>query len=131
MENPKIAIESIIDGEKTLGGLTVYPITIGRYALLELVESPFIVKDKEFTIYNLIPSFYVMCSPKEDLRGYTRKNVENLIEKSMEWADDLDTEIVPKLIDEIAYALGLLKKIQPQAQENSGESKKDSAQTVG
>lgn len=131
MNNPTLAIESIVDGEKKLGGLTIYPITIGRYALLELVESPFVTKGQDFNVYNLVPSFYVMCSPKENLRGYTRKNVENLIEKAMEWADDLDTDIVPQLIDEIAYTLGLLKKISPNNSESQDTSKKDIAQTVG
>ena len=131
MENPKIAIEAIVDGEKRIGDLKVYPISIGRYALLELVESPFVAKDKDFTLYNLVPTFYIMCNPKENLKGYTRKNIENLVEKSLEWAEDFDTSIVSKLIDDVAEALGLLKKVQPQAPEKNGESKKDSAQTVG
>lgn len=113
MENPKLAIEAIVDGEKQIGGLTVYPVTIGRYALLELVESPFVVKGKEFTIYNLVPSFYIMCNPKEKLRGYTRKKVDDLVENSMEWSESLETDLVPELIDGIAEALGLLKKVSP------------------
>ena len=133
MENPKIAIEAIVDGEKIIGkdDLKVYPISIGRYALLELVESPFVAKDKDFTLYNLVTTFYIMCNPKENLKGYTRKNIETLVEKSLEWAEDFDTSIVSKLIDDVAEALGLLKKVQPQAAEKAGESKKDSAQTVG
>lgn len=132
MENPKIAIEAIVDGEKRIGDdLKVYPISIGRYALLELVESPFVSKDKDFTLYNLVPTFYIMCNPKENLKGYTRKNIETLVEKSLEWAEDFDTSIVSKLIDDVAESLGLLKKVQPQAPEKAGESKKDSAQTVG
>lgn len=119
MENPKIAIEAIVDGEKKIGDVKVYPISIGRYALLELVESPFVSKDKEFIVYNLVPSFYIMCNPKENLKGYTRKNVEQLVEKSLEWAEDLDTSIVPKLIDAIAETLGLLKKVSPNSQESS------------
>ena len=80
MENPKIAIEAIVDGEKKIGDdLKVYPISIGRYALLELVESPFVAKDKDFTLYNLVPTFYIMCNPKENLKGYTRKNIEALV----------------------------------------------------
>ena len=75
MENPKIAIEAIVDGEKRIADLKVYPISIGRCALLELVESPFVAKDKDFTLYNLVPTFYIMCNPKENLKGYTRKNI--------------------------------------------------------
>lgn len=131
MENPKIAIEAIVDGEKKIGDLKVYPISIGRYALLELVESPFVVKGQDFKVCNLVPSFYIMCSPKEDLTGYTRKNTDTLVEKAMEWSEDLDTDLVPSLIDKIAESLGLLKKVSPSSSEKAGESKKDSAQTVG
>ena len=88
-------------------------------------------KDNDFTLYNLVPTFYIMCNPKENLKGYTRKNIESLVEKSLEWAEDFDTSIVSKLIDDVAESLGLLKKVQPQAAEKAGESKKDSAQTVG
>ena len=131
MDNPTLANETIIAGERKIGDLTVYPISIGRYALLELIESPFITKDKEFTVYNLVPTFYVMCSDKSQLKGYTRKNIDDLIEKSLAWSDDIDTSIVPKIIDKIAEELGLMKKISPQAAEDGNSSKKETAQTAG
>ena len=131
MDNPTLAIEAIIAGDRKIGDLTVYPISMGRYALLELIESPFITKDKEFTVYNLVPTFYVMCSEKSQLKGYTRKNIDDLIEKSLAWSDDIDTSIVPKIIDKIAEELGLMKKISPQAVEDGNSSKKETAQTAG
>ena len=131
MDNPTLANEAIIAGERKIGDLTVYPISMGRYALLELIESPFITKDKEFTVYNLVPTFYVMCSEKSQLKGYTRKNIDDLIEKSLAWSDDIDTSLVPKMIDKIAEELGLMKKISPQATEDSNSSKKETAQTAG
>lgn len=131
MDNPTLANEAIIAGERKIGDLTVYPISMGRYALLELIESPFITKDKEFTVYNLVPTFYVMCSEKSQLKGYTRKNIDDLIEKSLAWSDDINTDLVPKMIDKIAEELGLMKKISPQAAEDSNSSKKETAQTAG
>lgn len=131
MENPTLANEAIITGERKIGDLTVYPISMGRYALLELIESPFITKDKEFTVYNLVPTFFVMCSEKSQLKGYTRKNIDDLIEKSLAWSEDIDTDLVPKMIDKIAEELGLMKKVAPQATEDGNSSKKETAQTVG
>lgn len=36
-DNPKTAIDSILEADKTVKGTTVHPLTLGRYALLELV----------------------------------------------------------------------------------------------
>lgn len=131
MDNPTLATETIITGERKIGDLTVYPISMGRYALLELIESPFITKDKEFTVYNLVPTFYVMCSDKSQIKGYTRKNIDDLVEKALEWSDSIDTKIVPQMIDKIADELGLMRKVQPQSVEDTSTSKKETAQTAG
>jgi hypothetical protein len=42
MNNPKSAIDALLEDVKTVDDLTVYPITLGRYALLELVKCPMI-----------------------------------------------------------------------------------------
>lgn len=41
--NPKIALDALLaDNEKTVAEYRLYPITLGRYALLELVGSPLV-----------------------------------------------------------------------------------------
>ena len=60
MNDPKAAINSILDDETTINHTTVYPITLARYALLELVDSPFIGSGKDMSISNILPSLYIM-----------------------------------------------------------------------
>ena len=45
-ENPTSAIDAILEDDKEIGnnGLRIYPLTLGRYALLELVKSPLITR---------------------------------------------------------------------------------------
>ena len=81
MTNPKTAVDTILDSEKTINGTTVYPMTLARYALLELVESPFVTPNVKFTINNLVPSFFICCSPIDKLKGINSKNLDPKTEK--------------------------------------------------
>ena len=60
MNDPTSAINAILDDETTINKTTVYPITLARYALLELVDSPFISSGKDMSISNILPSLYIM-----------------------------------------------------------------------
>lgn len=42
MDNPKAAIDALLESTVEAGALTVYPLTVARYALLELIESPLV-----------------------------------------------------------------------------------------
>lgn len=62
MENPKAAIDALLESAVQAGQLTVYPLTVARYALLELIESPLVVVDlnTKLTTLDVIPTIYVM-----------------------------------------------------------------------
>ena len=111
MTNPKTAIDTILTTEKTIDDVTIHPITLARYALLELVESPFVTPDTKFTINNLVPSFFICCAKSEDLKGINSKNLDVLNQRALEWADTLPNTVIDKLIPEIMEALGLIKKV--------------------
>ena len=119
MTNPKIAVDAILDSEKTINGVTIYPMTLARYALLELVESPFVTPNVKFTISNLVPSFFICCSPIDKLKGINSKNIDKLNDLALEWAETLPQTAIDKLIPAIMESLGLINKIAP----NSGEDK--------
>ena len=89
MTNPRTAVDTILDSEKTINGTTVYPMTLARYALLELIESPFVTPNVKFTISNLVPSFFVCCAPIERLKGINSKNIDKLNDRALEWAETL------------------------------------------
>ena len=124
MTNPKTAVDSILDSEKTINGTTVYPMTLARYALLELVESPFVTPNVKFSISNLVPSFFICCSPLEHLKGINSKNIDQLNDRALEWAETLPQTAIDELIPAIMEALGLIKKLTPQNGED--QSKKAS-----
>lgn len=122
MTNPETAINTILATEKTIDDVTIHPITLARYALLELIESPFVTPGKKFTINNLVPSFFICCAKSEDLKGINSKNLDKLNEQALAWAETLPNTVVDKLIPEIMEALGLIKKVSPNTGDD--ESKK-------
>ena len=126
MTNPRTAVDTILDSEKTINGTTVYPMTLARYALLELVESPFVTPNVKFTISNLVPSFFICCAPIERLKGINSKNIDKLNDRALEWAETLPQSAIDELIPAIMEALGLIKKLTPQNGED--QSKKAAAE---
>ena len=123
MTNPRTAVDAILDSEKTINGTTVYPMTLARYALLELVESPFVTPNVKFTINNLVPSFFICCSPIDQLKGINSKNLDKLNDRALEWAETLPQSAIDELIPAIMESLGLIKKLTPQ----NGEDKSKKA----
>ena len=113
MTNPETAINTILATEKTIEDVTIHPITLARYALLELIESPFVTPGKKFTINNLVPSFFICCAKSDELKGINSKNLDVLNQRAMEWAETLPNTVIDKLIPEIMEALGIIKKVSP------------------
>ena len=113
MTNPETAINTILATEKTIEDVTIHPITLARYALLELIESPFVTPGKKFTINNLVPSFFICCAKSDDLKGINSKNLDVLNQRAMEWAETLPNTVIDTLIPEIMEALGIIKKVSP------------------
>ena len=73
-KDPKIVVENVIDsnGTKTdTNKIDIYPVTITRYAFLEMIDSPFLNPEVKFGISTVIPTAYVFCSTSENLRKYT------------------------------------------------------------
>ena len=126
MTNPKTAVDAILDSEKTINGVTIYPMTLARYALLELVESPFVTPNVKFSISNLVPSFFICCSPIDQLKGINSKNLDKLNDRALEWAETLPQTAIDKLIPAIMESLGLINKLTPQNGED--QSKKAAAE---
>lgn len=113
MTNPETAINTILATEKTIDDVTIHPITLARYALLELIESPFVTPGKKFTINNLVPSFFICCAKSDDLKGINSKNLDVLNQRALDWAETLPNTVIDKLIPEIMEALGIIKKVSP------------------
>lgn len=125
-DTPDIVADTILDSEiKLPDNIEVKKLSMARYALMELVESPFIVTDKKFTIDNLLDTFFIMTCDKSDLKGINSKNLDVLHDKAIEFAEELDPKVTSLLIDAIAEKMGLIKDTAPQGGSESGKSQED------
>ena len=105
--NPQTALDALLETESTKS--RVKPLTIARYALLELVESPLTSKAKTPTLANIIPTLYIMCAETEDLRGWSSKSAGELVDEAYRWADGVEdiglvNELVAGVVDKVKQA---------------------------
>lgn len=132
MGNPKAAIEALLETDRDIQGITIYPITIARYGLLELIESPFIVSGKLFNIMNLIPSLYIMALPIDKLKKYRLRNIEDLYQDSVIWSETLIPEQIEEMIKEIDEKIKTMFKVAPEISSDTSETHKGKkVQTAG
>lgn len=132
MENPKTTIEALLETEKTVGGIKIYPITLARYGLLEIVESPFVNDQQVFNILNLIPSLYIMATPIDVLKKYNVRTLEQLFEDAAEWAEELDPTKVSAAAVEIEEKIKTIFRVAPDASaDDKGKHSGKKAQTAG
>ena len=132
-KDPKIIIESVIDNNGTSEiedrNIHIFPLTITRYAILELIDSPFINPEIPFGISTVAPTAYVFVTSSEKLRKYNTKNIDKLTEDALEWCDkNLTLEDFPTLIKNITDQFQNLSKAAPSSGDsistNDGSKKK-------
>ena len=133
-KDPKIVVENVIDsnGIKTdTNKIDIYPVTITRYAFLEMIDSPFLNPEVKFGISTVIPTAYIFCSTSENLRKYTSKDIDKLISDAYAWADEkLTLDDTPELIKNITDQMMKLNKASPSGDTsetvvNDGNKKKE------
>lgn len=107
-----------VDAGET-SGFGLHPLTIARYALLDLIDSPFVTRQSEMTLDQVIPSIYVMAQPARNLAKYSSKNVEELKADAFEWSETLSPEDLAIALNQLADAVLALSKLAPEAVENS------------
>jgi hypothetical protein len=118
MSEPKLELDSILDSNSVQRPFKA--LTIARYALLDLVESPFLGKAK-FSVMTVIPSWYVMTAEISDLKKYNSKNVDKLMEAAVEAADTI--EDVNFLTDFTKKFLEYMAEVNKVGPDESGDSK--------
>lgn len=127
-KDPEIVIKNIVDqnGVKTeTNGIQIYPITITRYAYLEMLDSPFLNPEIKFGVSTVIPTAYVFCLTSEELRKYTSKDIDKLVSDAYAWADTkLTLDDTPELIKNITEQMMKLNQAAPNG---SGETTNESA----
>lgn len=128
-KEPTSAIQAILDNEIQIGNskYTIYPLTIQRYALLALIESP-LLTGGNLELLDLFPTLYIMTHDVKDLSKYTTKNKQALIEdaaaESENWSITDAQQIVDALIKTVSFTLKIA------AADGQGDNKKkEEAQT--
>lgn len=77
MDNPKAAIDALLESTVKAGSLEVHPLTVARYALLELVDSPIVVpKEESLNVVDVVPTVYIMTQPAAKLSKYTSRSID-------------------------------------------------------
>ena len=123
-QNADLALDAILESDKTIGEINIHPITIGRYALLELVKSPFITPNSTFTTYNVIPSIYILSKDIKDLSIYDSTNIEQLKKDAFVWIEQYDDlDVLSRAIQWCVSMVSKLFKISPDSN-SEGEEKK-------
>lgn len=112
-QNPRIVTNAILQNEISFGKVTIGPVTIWKYALLEKLESPFLFADKEFTVENVAPTIFVLAKERSELKPLIN-DFEKLKDEALEFVDDnLSLEDLPKAIQAVVDQFLTLNKAAP------------------
>ena len=103
-DNPIAAVDALLETDTNNASTHIHPMTIARYALLELVESPIVMRSQKVTIESIIPTLYIMTAGVEELKGYNSKNIDKLKDAAFVWADEqtnlsIFDELLAKTVD--------------------------------
>lgn len=134
MDNPKAAIDALLESTVEAGALKVHPLTVARYALLELVGSPLVAEAKQgpLSVVDVIPTVYIMTTEAKDLSKYSSSSVDKLKADAFEWAEDsLTSSSVPLVVNMLAQKLLDLRRIAPEAMADSKKKADVSPATAG
>lgn len=128
MQDPKTALDAILETDGK--SVQVKPLTVARYALMELAGSPFVTPGVEFTVLNVVPSLFVMTQDVSELRGYSSANVQELKDKALEWSEGIDLEQMADALAEIQDKVARMAKTAPSSSAPEGAKKKGSPQAT-
>ena len=123
MTDPIKAIDAALSPAKDVEDIKVYPITLARYALLELVKSPFVTASKDFTTIAMIPTIYVCCADTAQLRKYNSSNIDELKQDAIAFADNIDPKKLVSLVKELDSRVRQLLDVAPQIPEDGNVKK--------
>lgn len=112
-KNPELVLKAATGAQEPLP-VRLHPLTISRYAWLERLDSPFLAKGSEFKVGTVVPTLWAMAADKEELRAAGRKDIEQVKEDALEWADDkIGVDQLPAVIEAVGKALLETSKAAP------------------
>lgn len=133
MNDPRTVLDAVVEAESTnVGGINCKKITIGRYAWLEMIGSPFIDIEKKFNVSNLVASLYICQLDTDELKKYSKKDVQKIEDDAMAWAETVDLDKIGPAVDFILDQFKTIMKIAPGtgSAEDGKKKLKDSEMTT-
>ena len=130
MTDPIKAIDAALSPAKDVEDIKVYPITLARYALLELVKSPFVTASKDFTTIAMIPTIYVCCAETTALKKYNSSNIDELKQDAIAFADNIDPKKLGTLVKELDSRVRQLLDVAPQIPEDGNVKKTENPEQM-
>lgn len=126
MNEPKLELDAILEGKKSFQKLTII-----RYALLDVVDSPFLNKGS-FDMLSIIPSWYVMTADIKELSQYSTDSKDKIREAAYQKADEMEdfSEITKFTKDFVEYIQSLSKIAPDSSGDASVETKGKKAPTA-
>ena len=120
--NPTAALDAILHSNTSVAG-KIQPLTIARYAILELVKSP-LLTGEAFTCERLIETVYLMSIPVRELAKYDSKNIDQVRADAFEWSEsNVDPSELPKIVATLVSRIAEIARVAP---ENVSDKKKAS-----
>lgn len=108
--NPKAAIEACFpDDIKITDEISVKPLTLGHYALLEKINSYLINADHEPDSLEVLKTMYICTKSSKDVFA----ELSNLDEAALEWADNLPPNITNKILKAITDQIQRMLEASP------------------
>lgn len=126
MTDPKKALDAALAPEVRIEELTVHPITLARYALLELVKSPFVTASQDIGTMAMVPTIFICCAEMNMLKKYDSNNIDELKQAAFEFADRIDPKKLGEIIKELDFRVRQLLDVAPQIPEDGNVKKKES-----
>lgn len=112
-EEPKLAVDAVLDTDELIDNVKIFPLTCSRYALLCKINSP-LITNGEFDINSLIPTIFVMSQEFSELKKFVN-NVDKLIEEAYSACEEIDVHTFSKIVDKMLKTFDEINKLAPNA----------------
>lgn len=113
MHNPQIVVDNV---------LAPKPLTLGQFALLERIRSPFLGEVKQYAFYEMLPSLYLLSMPPAE----ALQHLDSLDADALQWADAIDAATIVARIQETNEAVDAFFKAIPKKGSDKESAKKAS-----
>jgi len=114
MASPKSSIDALFPKPIDCGfGVSVYPLTLAHYALLEKINSYLVNGNHQPDSIEVIKTLYICTRQASEVAPVVSASPEELERRAFEWAETLPPMINQKIVDAIAIQIDVMMKVIP------------------